>query len=41
MFVLPVIRGCNLGKESGDHLDNVRDRHFTDLILWTGVILKL
>jgi hypothetical protein len=33
MLVLSVVRGCNLGEETGHHLNDVAHRHLADLVL--------
>lgn len=33
LFMVKIIRGCDLGEQASDHLDDVRDRHAADLEL--------
>ena len=37
MVVLAVVGGGDLGQEASNHLDDIRDGHFTDFILWADI----
>lgn len=39
VLVLLIVRGCDLGQETGDHFDNVCNWHCTDFVLLSYLLL--